>query len=115
MKRGAWVPLSFDVIDYIDCDKITTHEAIATDQEFIGYHYPVKECKYYIDQYLVSDSQKTVLKPLDEWFGAGFYEAFEDKQVISNSDTNSLGVRNQINLRVGLDYVQAKKTLKAEE
>lgn len=114
LKRNSWVPISFDVLDYIDCNKVVSHKAIVTDKEFIGYHYPVKECKYYIDQYVVSDSQKTTLKALDEWFGAGFYEAFEDKRVIVNADNGSLGQRNELNLKVGLDYVTAKKTLKAE-
>lgn len=115
MKRNSWVPISFDVLDYIDCDKIVSHKAIVTDREFIGYHFPVKECRYYIDQYVVSDDQDTVLEQLDEWFGAGFYEKFVDKDVIVNADNGSLGTRNEIDLKVGLDYVTAKKTLKAEE
>lgn len=111
MKRGEWLPLVADHIDYIDCDRIVSHKAGISDKPDVGYTYPVAECKYFSDIYLLGHNHQAVTEALPEWFGTGFYEKWFDKDVLVNSDENSLGERNVAKLRVGLPYCRAEDTL----
>ena len=113
--RGEWVPISFDVLDFIDCDKIGYHTAIVTDGDDIGFNYPVGECRLYIDQYVYHDEYGSELRTLPKWYGEGFYTQMLSGDAFINSDTNSLGVSNEYRLRVGLNYALADKTLPAVE
>ena len=114
VKKGEWIPISFDVLDYIDCDTARSHKAIVTDDpNTIGYNFPVAECKYYTDEYVFYNHRNKELRQLPHWFGEGFGEVFIDSLAFLNSDTNSLGVRNEYRLRTGLDYYLAKENLPA--
>lgn len=111
--RGEWVPISFDVLDYIDCECIKSHTAIVTDGDDIGFNYPVGECHLYIDQYIYHDEYGAELRTLPKWYGEGVYTQMLSGDAFINSDTNSLGVSNDYRLRVGLNYALADKTLPA--
>lgn len=115
LKRGEWLPLVADHIDYIDCDKVVSHKVGITDQDFIGYAYPIHECRYFSDVYLLGHSAEETTESLPTWFGTGFYTKFNDKDVLLNSDTDSLGESNVYKLRVGLSYCQAEETLEPTE
>lgn len=115
MKRGEWLPIVADVIDYIDCDKIVSHKAGVSDKPDIGYTYPVAVCKYFSEVFSLNHNQEVVTEALPEWFGAGFYERWHESDALVNSDTNSLGLTNVEELRVGLPYCRAAETLEPEE
>lgn len=112
VRRGdEWVPISFDVLDGVDCDHMKSHKAVLTDKPYIGYSFPVDECRYSSQLYIIGQQKGTELKVLPSFFGAGFYESNYDREVLVNSANGALGERNDITLRVGLDYCLAKKTL----
>lgn len=113
--NGQWLPISYDVIDFIDCERIESHRAIVTDKDDIGYNFPTKKCCYYTDEYVYHDNNGTELRELPHWFGEGFYEASINEQDFINSDNGSLGVRNKYTLTTGLDYALATKTLDPAE
>ena len=114
VRHGSgWLPIAFDVLDGIVCDKIRHHQAIVTDKPYIGYTFPVKHCCYLSQNYILSDQKGTELKVLPEWYGAGFYESKYDRDIFVNSNSGALGVTNKTNLTIGLDYCLAKKTLDA--
>lgn len=114
MKRGEWLPISYDVLDFIDCECVRSHRAFMTDGDDIGWHYPVGECKIYNTEYVYHDDHGTELRTLPEWFGAGMYLAAKRNDAFINSDTEALGVCNEYRLRVGLSYAMADKTLPGE-
>lgn len=111
LKKGEWLPIVADHIDYIDCNKIVRHKVGVTDKPFVGYTYPVADCKYFSDIYLLGHKREYSLEALPVWFGTGFYEKFDDKDELITSDKNSLGERNVHRLRVGLPYCKAEETL----
>lgn len=113
VKGGELVPISYDVLDYIECDKVHSHRAIVAHGEDIGYNYDVKECCFYTDQYIYHDNQRTELRTLPHWFGEGFYEVANNEFDFINADNGSLGERNKYTLRIGTRYAKADKTLKA--
>ena len=115
LKRGEWLPLVADRIDYIDCDRIVSHKAGISDKHDIGYTYPVAECTYFSDVYLLGHSREKTVEAMETWFGTGFYESFNNKDVIVNADTDSLGNTNVAKLRVGLPYCRAEETLEPVE
>ena len=124
LKRGEWVPLAFKSIDYITCDdknefcnglKIVSHCAIVTDKPDNGYRYGVKNCRYLSQTYLTHDHSGTVRKALPAWMGKGEYEAYVSNRAFVNGSCESLGIAQDVNLRVGTAYVEAKKTLKADD
>lgn len=115
LKRGEWLPIVADRIDYIDCDKIVRHKAGISDKPDIGYTYPVAECKYFSDIYLLGHNSEKTIEMMETWFGTGFYESFNDKDVLVNSDINSLGESNVAKLRVGMPYCRAEDTLEPVE
>lgn len=115
MQRGEWVPLSYDVLDYIDCDKVASHKAVVTDGDDIGYDFKVEERVYYTDKYIYHDREETVLKELPHWFGEGFYEAFVDETPFVNADNGALGIKTKRTLRVGTPYALAIRTLEPDD
>lgn len=114
-QRGEWVPISYDVLDYIGCDKVEYHCAILTDGDDIGFEFDVKEMTYYTDTYLTYDSQGVRVEKLQHWFGEGEYEKHYTERDFLNSDNGSLGVTNAQTLRIGTNYALASKTLQADE
>ena len=52
VQRGEWVPISFDVLDWISEDGIKTHRAIVTDGDDIGFNYSVAEEQMLTDYYI---------------------------------------------------------------
>lgn len=116
VSQGEYLPISFDVLETIGCDGITSHRAILSlDPDDIGYTYPVAECRLVKDEIVYFDEKGEVTKKLPAWYGAGEYQAFNDAFVFTNAANGALGVRNDIRLRVGLEYYQAKQTLPAVE
>lgn len=112
--QGGWLPVSYDVIESVGCEGIKSHKAILSlDEKDLGYIYPVATCTKYTNKYIFSDNQKTELRELPEWFGAGLYEAFVDEHVFTNADSGALGEANKIHYKVGLDYYRAKTILPA--
>lgn len=115
---GEWVPIMFDEIEYIDCadtckNKYTihSHRAALTDGDDSQFTYPVGTCHYWNDEYILTDVQETVVKELPAYFGSGAYEAFEKYKTFTNADDGSLGQRQRIEYRIGLNYWTAKETL----
>ena len=112
IRRGdEWVPICYDVLEKQVCDQILHHKGFLVDEDYIGYQFPVKECTYLSQQYIVSDQKGTELKVLPDWYGAGFYEEAYNRDIVVNSDNGALGTTQATTLRVGLDYVLAKDTL----
>lgn len=112
VRRGdEWVPITFDVLDGVECKHMRSHKALLTDKPYIGYSFPVGECSYSSQLYLTGDQKGTELKKLPSFFGSRFYEGSYDRKVLVNSANGALGVKNDTTLRVGLDYCLAKKTL----
>lgn len=110
--QGGWLPISYDVIESVGCDGIRSHKAVLSlNPDDIGYNYPVATCTKFTNKYIYSDNQKTELRELPEWFGAGLYEAFVDEHVFTNADNGALGVANKIHYRLGLSYYLTKKTI----
>lgn len=115
MQRGEWVPISYDVLDYIACDRVACHPAIVTDGDDIGFDFSVAEQTFFTDKYIYHDEYGTELRELPHWFGEGMYEAFYHNSSFVNSDESALGERTKETRRVGLSYALAKKTLEADE
>lgn len=110
-KGGVNIPLRFDKLDWINCDGIKTHPVIISDGTDIGYNFPVREYTYFTDNYLVADRKEVVVKKLPHWFGTGWYEKALNEKIFTNADNGSLGNRDKVTLRVGLDYILADDTL----
>lgn len=108
---GQFIPIVFDNLDYIDCDKVASHKVMISDSDELAFEYPVKECTYYSDTYVYVDENGTELKELPEWFGAGFYRAAVDRNDFVNFDTEAFGTRNIEKLQGGLHYTIASDDL----
>ena len=114
-QRGEWVPLSYDVLDYLGCDGTKSHRAVVTDGDDIGYQFNVAEQVCYTDKYVYHDRDTVELRELPHWFGEGFYEAYVHEAALINSDTESLGSRSKQVSRVGLSYALAAETLEPDD
>lgn len=116
MRAGEWCPLVADSIDAVDCHgNIISHKVAITDKPVIGYTFPVKDCKYVSDLYLIGQQDELSTERLPEWFGTGFYEKQIRQNVFLNAENGALGIHQEQNLRVGMDYVVGRKLLKAEK
>ena len=113
--RGEWCPISFDVLDYIDCEEAKSHRAIVTDGDDIGFNFPVGECCLVNNEYVYHDGDRKELRTLPEWFGAGMYEAYIKKDTFTNFDNTALGTTQEYRLRIGLNYALADRTLPSVE
>lgn len=114
VRRGdEWVPISFDILDGTLCEHMKSHKGVLTDKPYIGYSFPVGECRYVSQLYLTGHQEGTELKKLPDWYGTGFYPSYYNREVLVNGANGALGERNDTTLRVGLDYCLAKKTLDA--
>lgn len=108
---GEYLPLEFDFLDYIDCDKIKSHRIIVSTSDELAYQYPVEKCVYYTDEYIYVDEHGKELRTLPHWAGEGFYEAYVDRNAFINFDKESLGVKNKQLVDIGLNYAVALDTL----
>ncbi len=129
LKRGEWVPISFDSLDYITCEnkeeycgkkkcnqlKPVSHCAILTDKPDIGYVYGVKDCRYLSSVLLTSDHIGVVTKALPVWMGQGTYQEYVKTRAYTESDNAALGFVHDVNLRVGTAYALANRTLPADD
>ena len=129
LKRGEWVPISFDSLDYITCEnkegccgktkcnqlKAVSHCAILTDKPDIGYRFGVGNCRYLSATLLTHDHAEVVTKALPVWMGEGTYESYVDTRAFVNSDNAALGLTQDIRLRVGTAYALAKRTLQSDD
>lgn len=115
MRGGRAVPISWDKIDWIDCKCVHSHRVYSAPEEGLDYTYPVGSCRITTDTYAVVDEYGETIEQLPAWFGEGFYKKIIDRQVYTNSDTNSLGIRNVENLKIGLGYITATETLEPED
>ena len=111
LAGGVALPIVSDYIDYIDCDHIESHPVSMSMGDDIGYDFPVGHYRYTTDQYVLVDHEGTETRLLPAWFGEGFYKAHVDKEAFTNFDNGALAVHNEENLRVGLEYAVAKKTI----
>lgn len=123
-ERGGWTPIEFDYLDYVECigcdgkDRFhpVTHPVVIEFGDEIGYNFPIDEYEYTTDDYLKMDRKEVVLLPLPEFYGDGFYEAYEDGETITNfDDGNAMGVRNDYSLKIGQDYYLADEILPADD
>lgn len=111
-ERGGWMPIQFDYLDYIDCNKVATHPVIIEFNDQMGYHYQIDECEYTTDEYMKFDFQEVTSEPLDECLGDGFYEKYSEGETFINFDNNNaVGVRNNYKLKIGTDYIVANEFL----
>lgn len=114
-KGSEWCPIAYDVLDAVRCNKVESHKAIITRKPYIGYAFPVQECRYLSDSYVLGEDKGIELVPLPEQFGVGFYESAYDRKFFVNGENGSLGVHNDITLRVGQDYVLANDSLDPDD
>ena len=115
-ERGGWTPIEFDYLDYIDCDKVVSHPVIIEFDDKLGYYFPIGECEYDTDEYILTDRHEIVLEELPDCMGEGFYEAWNKSQDIINFDNGtSLGTHNKYRLRIGQDYYLAEEFLPADD
>ena len=120
MAKGGWVPIVFDQLDGINCETVISHPVIISFGDDIGYIYPEGHCPYSSDHFIYVDKYGVEQKLLPECFGGKgeFFEYFSDKNAFINfdavgGDASSLGLHQSKELRVGLSYVIADKTLPA--
>jgi hypothetical protein len=110
-KGGVNVPLRFDKLDFINCDGMKTHQVIISEGNDLGFNFPVGHYTFFTDTYLIGDRKEVVVKKLPEWFGTGWYEKALNEKVFTNFDDSSLGERNRVDLRIGLDYIYSDDIL----
>lgn len=110
-KAGRYVPISFDKIDYIDCDKVVSHRVIVTDSPELPYEYPVGHCTFFSDLYVTFDKEGEEIKPLPCWFGDGWYREYVKARAYVNADNAALGTHNEQRVDIGLHYVEATDTI----
>lgn len=114
-RNGVYIPIEFDQIDYINCDKVASHPVIVDNGGSIGYYFSDGFQEHVFDEYPMFDHEELVTKDLPEWAGEGQYEAYEDNDVIANFDNASLGTRNYMPIQIGQDYYLADEILPAAD
>lgn len=113
-KQGGIAPIKFDMLDGITCDTIKTHPVILDlSGKSLGYIYPEAHCHYISDTFITATKQGVETAILPKIFGGDgeTYEYYTSKDAFINFSDASLGVRNNITLRTGLEYVEASETL----
>ena len=113
--QGGWLPVSYDVLESIVCNKIKSHRAIMTDDAHdIGYIFPTATCSKEQIAYLLSDKYGFEIDELPAWYGTGLFQKFIDEYALTEADNHPLGVKNKINYKIGLDYYLAKETIEGD-
>ena len=118
MKKGGWAPIVFDKLDGITCDGVKSHPVIINFTDEIGYVFPEAHCTYASDKFIYFDKEGVEQRLLPECMGGGgeTYEIFIRSNTFVNfGDNSSVGTRATKNLRTGLSYVIADKSLPAVE
>lgn len=115
MKHGEWCPILFDKVDGIHCGKLLKHKVAIRLRGNRNYTYPVGTQQYIKNTYFITQKDKTELRELPEYYGTGFYETHERKNMFTNIGKEAFGLKQTKTLRVGKDYIEATKTLKAIE
>lgn len=109
---GEFLPIVFDHLDYIDCDKVASHKITVSTSNELDYEYPIGECTYYTDEYVYIDEHGSELRKLPHWFGEdSFYQTYVDRNALVNFNKESFGTRNRQMLQVGKHYVVANDNL----
>lgn len=118
MHKGMFCPIVFDMMDGIVCGKIHSHKVIAHFGDWIGYHYPIKKCKYSKRTYVIGQDVGEGVHILPEQFGHGdcwhnnFYEEKHNhKGYMKGDDGSFVGYQTDKELIVGLDYITANDVL----
>lgn len=115
-ERGGWTPISFDYLDYVDCDKPATHKVIIEFDDKLGYYFPIDECEFETDEYILPETSGVVLRELPKCMGEGFFQAYDKSDLIINFDNGSaLGTHNRYKLKIGTDYLLAEDFLPADD
>ena len=57
-ENSKWVPIQFDYMDYIDCDKVVTHPVIIEFNDEVGHKCPIDECGEVVGTNLVEGEKK---------------------------------------------------------
>lgn len=91
IKGGVFLPISYDSLDYIDCGKLMSHNAILSMKNDIGYHYNNVVSELNSNRYIFDNG--------------GYIE----------SDTNSIGTKNSAKLRIGTSYASARATIDGDD
>lgn len=115
MKNGEWCPIVFNVVDGVECGHIKYHKMALRIAPGLDYTFPVGNCRYTKNKYILTSKDKTELKKLPAYYGNGLYEAHVRQNVFVNIGDKALGFQEKKNLRIGLDYVISKTTIKAVE
>lgn len=118
MHKGMFCPLVFDMMDGIVCGKVHSHKVMIHVGDWVGYHFPVKKCKYTKRSVIIGQDKGESLQLLPEQFGRGdcwhnnFYEEkHKRKGPLIDSNGVAMGYETTKELTVGLDYVLANDTL----
>lgn len=115
-ERGGWTPIRFDYLDYIDCDKPVSHPVIIEFDDKLGYYFPIDECEFETDEYILPETASVVIRELPECMGEGFFQAYDKSQEIINFDDGSaLGTHNRYKLKIGTHYWLADDILPADD
>lgn len=111
-SQGGFLPISYDVLDTIGCDGTKWHRAILSlDEHDLGYTFPIADCPETVITKLLSDKYGVTLEELPSWYGSGLYQKFIDGLAIAEGDNGTLGEKNKINYKIGLECYLAKKTI----
>lgn len=108
---GQFFPVVFDYLDYIDCDRVKSHQVTVSTSDELAYNYPIGECTYYTDKYVYVDENGTELRVLPHWAGEGFYRAYYDRNAFVNFDDEAFGTRNKETVQIGLTYTESNDTI----
>lgn len=118
MHKGMFCPIVFDFMDGIVCGKIHSHKVIVHFGDWVGYHFPIKKCKYTKRAYVIGQDVGEGIHILPEQFGHGdcwhnsFYEEKHNRKGYMIGDDGVLvGYQTDKELTVGLDYVTANDKL----
>lgn len=119
LERGVYVPIVWDeVVDFSCAGGARTKTYALSLGDALAQDYPVQECTYTEDKYVLNNVKETELHALPPEMGGDgklFYEKKVDKQTFINSANGSLGQRNVTTLRKGLDYVRGAKVLTGDK
>lgn len=117
-KKGGWAPIVFDQLDGITCETLHTHPVVISFGDDLGFHFPEAECTYLSEKFVHFDKKTVEQALLPECMGGTgeFYEYYVDANAFINfGDGTSVGTRDVVKLRVGLDYVKSDETLPSSD
>lgn len=111
IEKGETLPITFDYLDKIDCKgRITSHKIIVKVGDWAGIHFPVATKKYRHTEILIGDYEDSEFYRDED---GELHEQTEALKVAVGGNGSLLGLTQEKELRVGLDYVWGDKTLEA--